>query len=420
MENKNLKIRKTKDILLNSMTYLFSSFGIVILLAIIIYVFANGLPNLSWDLISSDYTSYTYTLRSETPENINGSLVYEDPNIEGSYFSSKWGISLYDGNDVEGNAAIKVAHIDENSPLNNMIDTTSEKLEYISLTVEDEISIIQVEYYSLDENGATVTNYLNALSRRGAENMINVLNQGEYISSLMLNTHGGGIRGSLISTLYLILFTLLFALPLGIGGAIYLNEYAPKNKFTNILRSFIDMIGGVPSIIFGLLGLTIFVPIVSSITGSNSGTILSGSLTMACMLLPTIIKTTEESLKVIPDSYRNGSLALGASKTQTIFKVIIPNALPGILTSVLLAIGRIIGESAALIFAIGTMIMDSPTPITQGTSLAVHIWVLVGGENPNYGAASAIAIIILLVVFLMNILVKFIGYRFRKKQLGRG
>ena len=89
MENKNLKIRKTKDILLNSMTYLFSSFGIVILLAIIIYVFANGLPNLSWDLISSDYTSYTYTLRSETPENINGSLVYEDPNIEGSYFSSK-------------------------------------------------------------------------------------------------------------------------------------------------------------------------------------------------------------------------------------------------------------------------------------------------------------------------------------------
>ena len=234
-----------------------------------------------------------------------------------------------------------------------------------------------------------------------------------------------GVLFIFIDTLYITFLSLLISVPISILTALFIVRIAPK-WLSNILNVSVELLSSVPSIIFGLFGAGIIAVIIRDI-GSVIGiqtagglSILTTVIVLSMMIMPTITMVSVTSLKAVKPELINGSLALGASKTQTIFKVIIPNALPGILTSVLLAIGRIIGESAALIFAIGTMIMDSPTPITQGTSLAVHIWVLVGGENPNYGAASAIAIIILLVVFLMNILVKFIGYRFRKKQLGRG
>ena len=135
---------------------------------------------------------------------------------------------------------------------------------------------------------------------------------------------------------------------------------------------------------------------------------------MAVMLLPIIVKTTEESIRVIPQSLTQASLALGASRTQTTFKVVLPNALPGILTSTLLSIGRIIGESAALVFAMGATIGDNASLTDGNASLAVHIYVILGGEAPRYQAACAIAIIILIVVLVLSLLVKLISLRLNR------
>jgi phosphate transport system permease protein len=141
-------------------------------------------------------------------------------------------------------------------------------------------------------------------------------------------------------------------------------------------------------------------------------------MTLAVILLPVIIRTTEESLRVVPNDYRYASLALGASKTQTTFKVVVPNALPGILASTLLAIGRIVGESAALIFAVGSIIRDEITLTDKSTSLAVHIYSMMTDEPANIALSSTIALIILMIVFVLNLLIKFISYRFMKGRLG--
>jgi phosphate transport system permease protein len=176
----------------------------------------------------------------------------------------------------------------------------------------------------------------------------------------------------------------------------------------------VDLLTGVPSIIYGLLGAALFIPLLNNTIQTSGGSVISGALTLAVILLPTIIKNTEEALKVIPDELRKGSLALGASRTQTIFKVVLPSAIPGVLTGVLLGIGRIIGESAALIFAVGSAIKDDIILTERSTSLAVHIWTVMGGDKPNFELASAIAIIILGVVFIMNFFVKLLAKRISK------
>jgi len=238
-----------------------------------------------------------------------------------------------------------------------------------------------------------------ALSIQGAENMINVLETKNDFRELEFSTSGGGIRGSIITTFYLIFLSLLFALPIGVGSALYLNEYAPKNRITNLLRSFIETLTGVPSIIYGLMGLALFVPITIRLTSATGANLLSGALTLTVILLPVIIRTTEESLKVVPDDYRKASLSLGANHTQTTLRIVLPNALPGILTATLLAIGRIIGESAALVFAIGTAIKDDISIFDKSTSLAVHIW----------------SMIILMIVLILNITIKLLSNRFLRK-----
>ena len=141
---------------------------------------------------------------------------------------------------------------------------------------------------------------------------------------------------------------------------------------------------------------------------------MAGSLTLSIMLLPVIIKTTKEAIDVIPRNLTQASLALGASKAQTIFKIILPNALSGILTATLLCVGRIIGESAALIFVIGSQVKDNISINSGATTLATHIWNLLGGENPNYELACAISIVILIIVLILNILVKIIGKKLNK------
>lgn len=397
------KKRRIIDRICNGFTYVFSSFGAIILVAIILYIFINGAPRLSWGLLTTDYAETTLTVRRDDSENFTlGS--FNDPNIDGCYFSSVWGIGLEDAYSVSGDPIIKISYLDQKSPLFNVIDSSSKN--YVELKVGTIIDKIVLT----NEND----DYLFALTKDGAEKMINEINKGTIVTDMITKTAGGGIRGSLIATFYLIILTLVIALVFGVGAAIYLNEYAPDNKITRALRYLIDLIGGIPSIIFGLLGMFVFIPMCNTMFSTNGGTIISGAFTLAVMLLPIIIKNIEEVLLVIPSSYRSASLALGASKTQTTFKVVLPNAIGGILTATLLSIGRIIGESAALMFAIGTTIRDDVAITKNGTSLAVHIWTLMQGDNPNFETSCAIAIVILAVVFTLNITIKIIATKLNK------
>lgn len=396
-----MKNRKIKDLLLNITTVAFSFLGFVILISIMAYVLINGTQNLSWELLTSDYQEKIYNVKRSDEENYTlGTYSYSMGN---EYFSSVWGIALIDDTDVSGNDVIKIAYIAEASPLKNMhnvVDNT-----YLQLKEGMCIDKVIVS--------DSVNSYY-ALSKDGAAKMIMQLNQGTTITDMIVKEGGGGIRGSIFTTILLIIVTLAISLPLGIGSAIYLHEYAPKNKLTTFISSMIDMIGGIPSIIFGFFGMFVFIPLCNLTFKTNGGSILSGSLTLSIMILPTVIKTVIEALSVLPDSYRSASLALGASKTQTVFKVILPNAISGILTATVLCIGRIIGESASLIFAIGTVIKDKVSLTSNGTSLAVQIWVLMGGEKPNFKTSCSIAIVIIVIVFILNIIVKLLGRRLSK------
>jgi phosphate ABC transporter, permease protein pstA len=397
-----LKKQKIKDNILNIITWIVSSFGFIILITLLTFIFVKGSKTLSFDLLFSNYSKTTYSLE----KTYNASQFFIDPKLENTYFSSIWGISLQNDKDAEGLDVVTIAYIDENSPFNELIEKNSGSS--IQIKVGYQISKIVL----IKEDGKTIY----GIAKKGASDMVDCLNQSKTISDVIITTGGGGIRGSLLTTIYLIIITLIIAIPLGVGGAIYLNEYAKDNKFTAIIRTMIDMTSGIPSIIFGLVGAIIFIPIFNKVINSSGGSIISGAFTMSIILLPIIIKTTEEALKAIPQDYRNASLALGASKIQTIFKVILPNAINGILTAILLSIGRIIGESAALIYAIGTAIKDKAILNEKSTTLAVHIWTLLEGDNPNYEHACAIAIVILLTVLVLSILIKIVSKFLNKEK----
>lgn len=399
MKNK----RKFKDLLLQIITYLFSSFGIIILGAIFVFIFIKGGSTLSFNMIKGNYYQEVYNVKYENKNTID--LEYKE--INNAFYSSRWGIALSDGTNNAGENVVYVSYIDASSPIKSMKNQSNNE----SIILQKGYIVTKIVLTDEEDN------MIVAISKYKAEKMINQINKGVTIEDMQLTTSGGGIRGSLITTFILIGLTLIIALPIGIGGAIYLSEYAKNNKFTAIIRTMIAMSSGIPSVVFGLVGMVIFIPFMNATIESNGTSIAAGALTMAIMLLPIIIRTTEESIRAIPQSYRHASLALGASKTQTIFKVVIPNALGGILTSTLLSIGRIIGESAALIYVMGTAIKDDVYINKNSTSLAVHMWSIMAGDNPNYAQASAIAIIILFIVLLLNILVKVIVKKFNKFEV---
>jgi phosphate transport system permease protein len=393
--------RTQKENLYKGITYGASFVSLAVLLLIVGYVFLNGFRLLNLDLITHNYTAVTYIADLDegfTLGNYETNRTFD----EETFYSEKWGLALSDDTDLQGKNVIVITYVHPDSPLH---DLNNKGVGDPNLDLRTDYEIIRIAF-----DGAA-----SALSSRGAQNMITLLDQQDDIRELEFATTGGGIRGSIITTLYLIVLTLVFALPIGIGAAIYLNEYAKNNKFNRMLRSFIETLTGVPSIIYGLMGLAIFVPITIRLTSATTGNLISGSMTLAVILLPIIIRTTEESLKVVPDDYRFASLALGASKTQTVFKVILPNAFSGILTATLLAIGRIIGESAALVFAIGTSIKDDVYLTDRSTSLAVHIWSMMTDEPANIELSSTIALIILMMVLILNISIKLISKRFMRK-----
>lgn len=392
------------DVFLRVITYLSASIFIIILAAILINIFSNGTKLLSFKLLTSDYHYTPYRLSTS----VFKATSFNDPNIKDAYFSKEFGFSVIDGYTLEGEETIKFVYIDKNSPLNNMVNDQGE-----NVAIEKGF-IFDSTMTAINSDLSTTTIF----SKNGASNLVTKLEGAIGIKDANVRNEGGGIRGSIITTLYLIVLTLLFGLPFGIFTALYLHEIAPQNKLTQTLRSFIDMLTGIPSIIFGLMGAAVFIPLTSKLFNNpdmNRGSLLAGSLTLTIIILPVIIKATESALNVVPKSYKEASFSLGATKTQTTFRVMLPNALPGILSGAILSVGRIIGESAALIFAMGTFIGDKVSITGRSTSLAVHIWSVMGGEIPNVELASTISIIILFIVLVLNILVKIITHRFLKK-----
>ena len=392
--------RKIKDLFINSLTYLFSGFGVLILILIFIFIFSNGAKNISFDLLKGDYYSQSYTLRYNQ---INNQIFEYDAKGD-EYFSKKWGAAFKDSKNLEGEEVVIISFVDKDSPLTSMINVSNNQ--YISVEENQQIT----KAILVGQNDTVLT----VLSKDDASAVAKKFDKAISITNLSLSKDGGGIRGSLVATFTLILITLVIALPIGICAAIYLSVYAKKNRLTNILESMIDMTGGVPSIIFGLVGVIVFIPTLDSLIDSDGVSLMAGALTLSIMLLPVIIKTTKEAIDVIPKSLSKASLALGASQTQTTFKIILPNAIPGILTSTLLCIGRIIGESAALIFVVGSQVSDSVSVNKGATTLATHIWNLLGGENPNYELACSISIVILTMVLILNVIVKIVGKKLNK------
>jgi phosphate transport system permease protein len=224
----------------------------------------------------------------------------------------------------------------------------------------------------------------------------------------------GGILSTVVSTLYLIGITLVLLVPVGIGSAIYLSEYAPDNRLTRIIRYGIETLAGVPSIIFGLFGYALFVTVLSF-----NFSILSGALTLLCLLLPTMITTTEEALKSVPYSYREGALALGTTRWQMISKVVLPSAIPGIVTAVILCIGRAIGETACLYVTMGGSAAMPSSLLSGGRTLALHVYYL-AMETNAMEKAMATASVLIIIIILINTLTNWLAGRFQKKLKGIG
>ncbi len=214
-----------------------------------------------------------------------------------------------------------------------------------------------------------------------------------------------GILGNIINTLYIIVITLLIALPIGIGAAIYLNEYAKNKKFVRIIEFTTETLAGIPSIIYGLFGMVFF-----GITLNLKFSILCGSLTLTIMILPVIIRTTTESLRTVPKGYRDGAIGIGSTKWYMIRTIILPSAAPGIVTGTILAMGRIIGESAALLFTAGSVYFLPKNLFTHifssGGTLTIQMYLSM--SKAEYDNAFGIGFVLLCLVFLLNIITKLI------------
>ena len=204
---------------------------------------------------------------------------------------------------------------------------------------------------------------------------------------------------AIINTVIMIALTLMLAVPIGVFAAIYLVEYSKRgNRFVKIIRITAETLSGIPSIVYGLFGYIVFV-----ITLGWSFTLLSGVLTMAIMILPLIMRTTEEALMAVPDSFREGSFGLGAGRLRTVFRIVLPSSVPGILSGVILAIGRIVGESAALIFTSGTNPVVPKSLFSSASTLSVHLYTLLN-EGRYTDQAYATAVVLLIVVIIINAL----------------
>ena len=220
-----------------------------------------------------------------------------------------------------------------------------------------------------------------------------------------------GIAGNIVNTLYIIVITLVIATPIGVGSAIYLNEYAKPGKIVRIIEFTTETLSGIPSIIFGLFGSVFF-----GTTLKLGYSLLTGALTLSLMILPLITRNTQEALRTVPDSYRSGALGMGATKWHMIRTILLPSAMPGIITGVILAIGRIVGESAALLFTAGSGYLLPKAGgwlskiLQPGGTLTIQLYL--SSSKAQYNVAFGIAFVLLVIVLCINFLTKYLAKRF--------
>ena len=241
---------------------------------------------------------------------------------------------------------------------------------------------------------------------------------GEFLTTTTSILKGTvGIAGNILNTVYIILLTMLIATPIGVGAAIYLNEYAKPGRLVKIIELATETLSGIPSIIFGMFGMMFF--------GTTLGlkySILTGSLTLTLMVLPLITRNTQEALKTVPDNYRHGAVGLGAGKWHTIRTILLPSAMPGIITGVILAIGRIVGESAALLYTAGSSDLLPASAqayldkiLQPGGTLTIQLYL--SAQDGEFGVAFGIALVLLAIVLAINIVTKFLAKKFDVNRL---
>ncbi|MDF2586460.1 MAG: phosphate transporter permease [Anaerocolumna sp.] len=381
MENKNKNSRKLKDGILQGLIYLCTGLTVAILAIIIGFILYKGLPGINFNFLTRQWDDKTTVVEVECKDNIKAS---SDEN-----YVESLGITL-----GENDGSIYIAKIDKDSPV-----LYAKNMKHVGYTLEEKDII----------GKAGDTKFTNISAKDAAD----AISQSTGTIRLKVTRPGGGIVPMLVSTIYIILLSLVISAPIGISAAIYLNEYAKPGRILRTIRFAIQNLAGIPSIIYGLFGMLVFVQI-----GKMEYSILAGSLTLSIMLLPTIISTTEEALKEIPKAYRESSFGLGATKLQTISKIILPGALPGILVAIILSIGRIVGESAALIWTAGT-VAQIPTAFTGSEAGAATLttkmyWLI--KETGDLKAASSIAVVLLILIIVLNLASKLITRAFLRKR----
>jgi len=389
--------RQAKDTIVKGLIYFSAASTVGILAVILGFIIIKGLPGLSIDFLTRDYednTTYVYSELLKTPE---------ENSTEG--YSERLGITL----DFDEENGLVIAEIDKDSPVRNALDGNDEKYAVKKGDILTRIGDLRIdrEFKELDSKD----------EKAAAEFVQKAIDEIDAVKEdsvrLRVVRIGGGIVPMAVTTIYMIILSLMIAGPVGILSAVYLNEYARPGKIMTTIHFAIKNLAGIPSIIYGLFGSLFFVQILKM-----QYSLLAGALTISIILLPTIIATTEETLKSIPKTYRESSLGLGATKLQTISRVILPNALHGILVAVLLSIGRIVGESAALLLTAGT-VAQIPQALfgnsASGATLTIKAYTLMKEEN-DLTSACAIGIVLLVIIIAINVASKLITNKFLSKK----
>ena len=363
---------KIQDAIFKSLMYLCAGIIIVFLGLVIGYIVAEGAGRISWQFLTGDFDAETK---------------YVDAAVGGEGLMIDVAIAKYDMKEY-----LKITQISKNSPMRSAVS---------------------------NDGGLYPLKSGDILRKIGGENTVgmSVERYNEIIGGIKENTTvrfkitrpGEGIFPLAVNTLYMIVLSLLIALPISICSAIFLAEYAKQGRALELIRFATSSLAGIPSIVFGLFGMLAFVKVM------NLGySLLAGSLTLSIVLLPTVIGQTEEAIKRVPVTFREGSLALGATKLQTVFRVIIPNSISGILVGVLLGVGRIVAESAALLLTAGTVASLAESWLSSASTLTVKAYA-VAKETGDVRLASAIGIVAVVLIIAVNAAAKLVE-RFDKMK----
>lgn len=249
------------------------------------------------------------------------------------------------------------------------------------------------------------------LARRG----VGALSWDFLFGSAQVGIEGDGpISASIVATLVLVGMTMVVLVPLGLGAAVYMAEYAPSNRLTDTIRRGMELLAGVPSIVFGLFGFAVLV-----LALSFGHSIVAGALTLVCLLLPFMVISIEEAIRAVPNSYREAALALGATKWQMVSRVVLPGALPGIVTGVILCIGRAVAESAPLFLTMGMSYHMPHSPFDPGRTLAVDLWYRVTATRATPETVAGIALVLMFMVLSMNLGTNWLASRMKARLYGR-